>query len=104
MLGGVEVVEGLTPKPMTSINIAETRRLWQDRVTMWGGLPAVIMTDVFSDEQFESFLEDLFEAVAPGDRFILGFGDNVPTDASFERIKRVAEFWAEHGGYPLECR
>jgi hypothetical protein len=98
---GVQVVEALTPKPMTSIDVAETRRLWKDRVTMWGGLSTVILTDTFSDEEFECFLEDLFHAVAPGDRFILGFGDNVPTDASFERVKRIAEFWAERGSYPL---
>jgi uroporphyrinogen-III decarboxylase len=98
---GVEVVEAFTPKPMTSIDIAETRRLWKDRVTMWGGLATVIFTDAFSDDEFEGFLEDLFQAVAPGDRFILGFGDNVPTDASFDRIKRVARYWADHGGYPL---
>ena len=98
---GIQVVEALTPKPMTSIDVRETRRLWRDRVTMWGGLAAVILTSVFSDDEFEAFLEDLFDAVAPGDRFILGFGDNVPTDASFARIKRIAEFWAKRGAYPL---
>ncbi len=98
---GVQVVEALTPKPMTSIDVAATRQLWQDRVTMWGGLATVVLTDAFSDQEFEAFLEDLFAAVAPGDRFILGFGDNVPTDASFSRIKRVAEFWAQNGAYPL---
>ncbi len=98
---GVQVVEALTPKPMTSIDILETRRLWGDRVAMWGGVASVILTDTFSDEEFERYMEDLFQAVAPGDRFILGFGDNVPTDALFPRIKRVAEFWAERGRYPL---
>ena len=98
---GVQVVEALTPKPMTSIDILETRRLWGDRVAMWGGVASVILTDTFSDEEFERYMEDLFQAVAPGDRFILGFGDNVPTDALFPRIKRVAEFWADRGRYPL---
>jgi len=101
MACGIQVVEAVTPKPMTSIDIASTRRLWQDRVAMWGGLATVILTEAFSDEQFESFLEALFREVAPGDRFILGFGDNVPTDASFERVKRIARFWDEHGHYPL---
>ena len=68
---------------------------------MWGGLATVILTETFPEEEFERFLDDLFRAVAPGDRFILGFGDNVPTDALFGRVKRVAEFWAERGGYPL---
>lgn len=98
---GVQVVEALTPKPMTSIDVAETRRLWKDRVTMWGGVASVILTAAYSDEEFESYMDNLFRAVAPGDRFILGFGDNVPTDALFHRIKRVAQFWEERGGYPL---
>lgn len=99
---GVQVVEALTPKPMTSIDIAETRRLWKDQVTMWGGLASVILTDTFSEEQFECFLENLFRDVSPGDRFILGFADNVPTDALFPRIKRITRFWAERGRYPLQ--
>jgi uroporphyrinogen-III decarboxylase len=98
---GIQVVEALTPKPMTSIDIANTRRLWKDKVAMWGGLSTVILTQEFSEALFESFLEDLFRDVAPGDRFILGFGDNVPTDASFERVKRIAHVWAERGHYPL---
>ena len=98
---GVQVVEALTPKPMTTIDVARTRRLWGDRVAMWGGLASVMLTDVFSDGQFERSLDDLYAAVAPGDRFILGFGDNVPTDALFDRILRIARYWVDHGGYPL---
>lgn len=95
---GVQVVEALTPRPMTSIDVASTRSLWKDRVTMWGGLASVMLTEVFSEEEFEGYLEELFHSIAPGDRFILGFGDNVPTDALFSRVRRVAEFWEEHGG------
>jgi uroporphyrinogen-III decarboxylase len=98
---GVDVVEALTPQPMTSIDVAKTRRLWGDRVAMWGGLPSILLTEMYSDAEFEAYLEGLFAAVAPGDRFLLGFGDNVPTDALFSRILRVAEFWHEHGAYPL---
>ena len=98
---GVQVVEALTPKPMTSIDIAETRRTWADRVAMWGGLASVILTDTFGEEEFEAYLDRLFRDVAPGRSFILGFGDNVPTDALFDRIKRVARYWADNGNYPL---
>ena len=98
---GVEAVEALTPQPMTSIDLAALRKLWRGRVALWGGLPAVIFTAVYSDAEFEVFLERLAADVAPGDRFILGFGDNAPTDALFERIRRVAAFWAERGRYPI---
>ncbi len=98
---GVQVVEALTPKPMTSIDIGETRALWGDRVTMWGGLPSVILTETFTEGEYESYIEDLFRTIAPGDRFILGFGDNVPTDALFDRVVRIAHFWRDHGRYPV---
>lgn len=100
---GIQVVEALTPQPMTSIDITKTRQLWGDEVVTWGGLASVILTETFTDQEFEAYLRDLFQAVAPGDHFILGFGDNVPTDALFSRIQRVAQFWAEHGNYPLHA-
>ena len=99
---GVQVVEALTPQPMTSIDLAETRALWGNQVATWGGLASTVLTESFPEDQFEHYLEELFQTVAPGDRFILGFGDNVPTDALFNRIIRVAQFWAEHGSYPLQ--
>jgi uroporphyrinogen-III decarboxylase len=94
MEAGVQVVEAITPKPMTSIDVAQTRALWGDRVTFWGGVPAIILTPTFTDAQFKAYLEDLDRAIGNGRHFILGFGDNVPTDALFERIVRVAQFAA----------
>jgi len=97
---GVDVVEALTPRPMTSIDVRQAREIWGDAVALWGGIPAVLMTDTTTDEEVEAFLEDLFAAVAPGERFILGFGDNVPTDARFSRILQVVEFYHRHSAYP----
>lgn len=94
---GVHAVEALTPRPMTSIDMTELRRLWQGKVTVWGGVPSVLLTSTFSDEEFDRALEELFNAVSPGDRFILGFGDNVPTDAVFERIIRLVDYWRANG-------
>ncbi len=98
---GVQAVEALTPQPMTRIDVAATRRLWQGRVAMWGGLPSTVLTPTYSEDEYEAFLERLWAAVAPGDRFILGFGDNVPTDALFHRIQRLVAFWLERGQYPI---
>ena len=94
MESDVGVVEAITPSPMTSIAVAATRALWGDRVTFWGGIPAIILTPTFSDGEFEAYLAGLAQAIGDRRRFILGFGDNVPTDALFERIVMVAEFAA----------
>jgi len=67
-----------------------------------GQIVTVVLADVFSNEDFERFMDDLFRAVAPGYRFILGFGDNLPTDALFRRIKPTAPIWADRGKYPLQ--
>ncbi len=104
MACGVQVVEALTPRPMTSIDISETRRIWGERVCLWGGLASIILTESFSDAECQAFMDDLFAAVAPGARFILGFGDNVPTDARWSRIQQVVRYWLEHGSYPLAQR
>lgn len=99
---GVQVVEAFTPKPVTSIDIRETRVLWGHKVTMWGGIPFSILTPQFSDSEFAAYMEDVYRAVAPGDRFILGFGDNVPPEALFHRIEWIAEFHEKKGTYPIE--
>jgi uroporphyrinogen-III decarboxylase len=98
---GVQVVEAFTPRPMTSIDVATTRKLWQGRVCMWGGVASTVLTDVYSDDEYERYLEELFAAIAPGDRFILGFGDNVPTDGLFHRLQRLVAFWQERGKCPM---
>ena len=98
---GVRVVEAVTPAPMTSIDIGEVRRLWGNNVCLWGGIASIMLTPAYTDSEFDGHLESLFRAVAPGTGFILGFGDNVPTDALFRRIERAASFWRERGAYPL---
>ena len=98
---GIQVVEALTPQPMTSIDLRHVRELWRDRVTVWGGVSAVVLTPTYSDRQFQRFVEDLWAAIVPGDRFILGFGDNVPTDALWPRVEWLARFAARNGRLPL---
>jgi len=98
---GIQVVEALTPAPMTGIRMRRVRQEWEGAVTLWGGLASVALTRAFTEEEFEAYLEDLFDAVAPGDRFILGFGDNVPTDALFHRVEKTVDFWKRRGRYPL---
>ena len=97
----VDVVEAVTPAPMTSIDVRSTRQLWGDRVTMWGGIASITLTPTFSDAEFQAYVEDLFSAVAPGDRFILGFGDNVPTDGLWHRIEWLAGYYRDHSAYPF---
>jgi hypothetical protein len=98
---GYDVAEAFTPKPMTSYTVADARRVWGDRVTIWGGIPTVVLTPTFTDAHFESYILDLFRQAAPGLRFILGFGDNVPTNAVFARLPTIRDLLERYGKLPL---
>jgi len=99
---GFDIAEAFTPPPMTNIGVAEARALWGDRITIWGGIASTMMSVSVPEEDFEVHVRQVLGEAAPGDHFILGTGDNVPTDSSLERIRRVTELMEELGTYPLE--
>ena len=96
----IDAVEALSPAPMTTIRPAPLRRLWGERVTFWGGIASVVLCPTFSQEAFEAQFDELLAALGDGRRFILGFGDNVPTDADFGRVEQIARFVREFGSLP----
>jgi methylmalonyl-CoA mutase cobalamin-binding domain/chain len=99
---GVHVAESVTPWPMTRVRIEEYYRRWHDRLTIMGGIPeSILSVDTATDEEFETFLTDLFRNVAPGDRLILGTADSTPPKAVFGRLIRIAERVEEEGRLPL---
>ncbi len=99
---GVHVAESVTPHPMTKVDIAEYYSRWRDRLTIMGGIPeCVMLEETASEEEFEAFLDHLFESVAPGDRLILGVADSVPPNAVFERLVRLGERIEDEGRLPL---
>ncbi len=101
---GVHVAESVTPHPMTKVDIAEYYSRWRDRLTIMGGVPeCVMLEETASEEEFEAFLDHLFESVAPGDRLILGVADSVPPNAVFERLVRLGERIEREARLPLEA-
>ena len=99
---GVHVAESVTPHPMTKVDIAEYYARWRERLTIMGGIPECLMLEeTASEEEFEAFLDHLFESVAPGDRLILGVADSVPPGAVFERVVRLGERIESEGRLPL---
>ena len=99
---GVDVAEAWSPAPMTSVTTAELRKAWGDKVTVWGGIPAVLFESRYSDEEFDAYVLNLFKEIAPGYNFIVGMGDNLPFDGKIERVGRVAELIDKHGSIPMQ--
>lgn len=98
---GADVAESLTPWPMTQVRIEEYYRRW-DRMTLMGCIPeCMLLCENTSDEAFESFLDDLFKNLRPGNRLILGVADSTPPNAVFERLDRIGERVEREGRLPL---
>jgi corrinoid protein of di/trimethylamine methyltransferase len=100
---GMHVAESVCPYPMTKVKIEEYYRRWSDRLTIFGGVPSnILLPSSATDGEFQAFLDDLFKAIAPGKRFILGVADTTPRDADFSRLKRIGEMVQARGRLPLE--
>ncbi|MDP6667858.1 MAG: uroporphyrinogen decarboxylase family protein [Dehalococcoidia bacterium] len=89
--------------PMVPITLAEARKRLGDEIVIFGGIPSVILEESVSDERFEEYMQELFTAVAPGDRFILGIADNMMPTSMLSRIKRIGELIEEKGTYPIKA-
>jgi 5-methyltetrahydrofolate--homocysteine methyltransferase len=100
---GMHVAEAVTPYPMTKVKIAEYYQRWSKNLTIFGGIPEILLLkETTTDEEFEAYFDDLFKAVAPGNRLILGIGDTTPAHADFERLVRIGERVEKEGRLPLE--
>ena len=101
---GMHVAEAVTPHPMTKVPIGEYYSRWCEKLTIWGGIPEILlMRETASDEDLDSYLDHLFRAIAPGRRFIVGIADTTPAKAAFERLVHIGERVRKQGRLPLEA-
>ncbi len=99
---GIDAAESVCPYPMTALTLDEYYERWAGDLCIVGGIPAdFLIPEQTSDEDLDDYLRYLVRAVAPGRRFIAGITDAVPPTADFERLRRVHEFFEDHGGLPL---
>jgi len=98
----IDVAEAWSPAPMTSVTTAELRKAWGDKVTIWGGVPAMLFEPQYSDEEFDDYVKNLLREIAPGYNFILGMGDNLAFDGKIERVGRMAELADKYGRLPIK--
>ncbi|MDD5082791.1 MAG: uroporphyrinogen decarboxylase family protein [Dehalococcoidales bacterium] len=98
----IDVGEAVTPAPQTLLTMKDFRQQLGNKVTIWGGIPSILFEPMYSDRQFDDYVKHLFRDVAPGYRFIVGMGDNLPFDGSLDRVRRVAELIDQYGTLPIE--
>ena len=103
---GADVCEAVTPFPMTKVGIDEYYDRWcrSGKLTIWGGIPeSILLEKSATEEDFKAYLDHLFKAIVPGDRFIVGIGDTTPPGAVFDRLVRLGERIETEGRLPLKA-
>jgi hypothetical protein len=99
---GYDIGECVTTFPLVPMTLQRLREVWGNRLIIWGGLPSTILSEPYTDEEFEAYMRELFRIIAPGDAFILGVADNVMGDTRWERMERVLPLIEEYGQYPID--
>jgi uroporphyrinogen-III decarboxylase len=89
---GLDVVEAIVTKPMADITLEDAIDKLQGEVVLQGGLPSVLVcNEGGSMEKFEKYIEEVILPLKGRKGFILGMSDNVPPNADFKRVERIAE-------------
>ena len=98
---GVDIAEALAPEPLCNYTLAEARQAFVDRKTIWGGFPTVLFLDTFTEQYFDTYVNKVFDTIAPGKRFILSMGDNVPPNGIIDRVNRITKLIEQLGDLPI---
>ncbi|MDD2710634.1 MAG: uroporphyrinogen decarboxylase family protein [Verrucomicrobiae bacterium] len=89
---GLDVVEAIVTKPMADVTLERALELLDGKVVLQGGLPSVLVCkEGGTRDDFERYLEETILPLRGRRGFILGMSDNVPPNADFWRVERVAK-------------
>lgn len=89
---GFDVADSVCPYPMTSCRLDELRAAFADCITIWGGIPSILLCrDSATDNDFRTFIDDLLRRYGRASRFVLGVSDMVTADAEWDRLQYISD-------------
>lgn len=89
---GFDVADSVCPSPMTSCTLAEIRAAFGDRITIWGGIPSILLCpSSASFEDCKRFVDDVFDRCRGQSHLILGVSDMVTADTEWSRLEYITE-------------
>jgi hypothetical protein len=84
---GFDIADSVCPAPMTRLPLRAYREAFGREITIWGGVPSVIvLPSSCSEEDFRSYVRGLLDEARPFHNFILSVADTLPPDADFDRV------------------
>jgi uroporphyrinogen-III decarboxylase len=89
---GFDIADSLCPAPMTRMTLEQIRAAFEDRITIWGGIPSVLLCpDSVGESEFRLWIDRLVERYGHASRFVLGVSDMVTADASWDRLMYITD-------------
>jgi hypothetical protein len=87
-----DIADSVCPAPMTRVPLRDYRTAFGHAVTIWGGIPSVIvLKHSCSEADFRGYVEALLRDCRPYNNLILSVADTLPPDADFGRILYVRD-------------
>ncbi len=94
---GLDIIEAMTPKPMSQVDMAEAMDLLEGEVAVQGGIPSVYMcNEGCTRDELTRYIEQLLATIGHRRGFVLGMGDNVPANADFARVRMISDIVATY--------
>src|SRR3974390_2723264 len=89
---GFDIADSVCPAPMTRCTIEQLCDAFEGRITIWGGIPSVLLCrDSASEPDFRPFVDKLIRDRTGRSRFVLGVSDMVTADAEWDRVLYIGE-------------
>jgi hypothetical protein len=92
------IVEAFTPPPMGNYSVAEARAAWGDR-PIWINFPS--STFLYGPEEIEAVAKEILRQAAPGNAFLFGITENMPSNRWQEGLKAIGRVLERYGSCPI---
>lgn len=92
-----DIADSVCPAPMTKLSLREYRKALGQSVTIWGGIPSIMMLpSLVGEDDFRAYVSSTLRATTPYDRIIFSIADTAPPDMDWGRFLHIREQMA-HG-------
>jgi hypothetical protein len=77
---------------MTRCRLEEIREVFADSITIWGGIPSILLNSASAtEEEFRRFIDDLVDRYGRESHLILGVSDMVTAECEWDRLQYVID-------------
>jgi hypothetical protein len=89
---GFDVADSVCPYPMTSCRLEELLETFAGRITIWGGIPSVLLCEGSATwEDCRRYVDELLERHGRSTRLVLGVSDMVTADVNWDRFLYITD-------------